>query len=239
MLIGEIIKAARIRAGYTQLELAQLLPTDVRNTAVSSWENNKSKPDIDTLIALCEILDIPIESLFPGNKEDVITGWHSPLVTSYKNAAPPIQEAICAVLKIPHVVPDAPPPKETVDLITFNWPAAAGIPIYAEDDFERRDFEARQVPRGTDFAVRIAGDSMEPTIHDGDYVFVRRQSDLHNGEVGVFMLHDESVCKRFYSTKDGVRLESDNAKYEPIVIKKNQEGFALVGKVIGWGVPED
>lgn len=98
---------------------------------------------------------------------------------------------------------------------------------------EDREYPPGVVPKGTSFAIRIDGDSMEPTIPDGAYVFVKQQPEVRNNEIGVFMLYDEATCKRYYKDKNGVKLLSDNPKYDPITIAKDAEGLGLVGKVLG------
>ena len=123
-------------------------------------------------------------------------------------------------------------------ITTFDCRAAAGIPVWVNDESEEKDFPAGVVPKGTSFAIQIAGDSMEPTIPDGCYVFVKRQPQLLPGEVGVFMLHDEAVCKRFYTDKKGILLKSDNSAYDPILIPKDLEDFGLVGKVLDFYAPD-
>ncbi|MGI6634455.1 MAG: S24 family peptidase [Christensenellales bacterium] len=62
------------------------------------------------------------------------------------------------------------PVSESVSMIVYNFPAAAGIPLYAEDDsYERLEFPASSVSAGADFGIRISGDSMEPTIPIRDF----------------------------------------------------------------------
>ena len=58
MIIGEIIKNARLTKGYTQEELGEML--GVQKSAVAKWESGRVKNiKRDTLAALSKILDIP------------------------------------------------------------------------------------------------------------------------------------------------------------------------------------
>lgn len=115
----------------------------------------------------------------------------------------------------------------------FDSPAAAGSPLYAESEFEYLDFPVSEIPEGTDFGVRISGQSMQPTIEDDAIVWVEKTVELHNGEVGVFMLNDSAVCKRLRLDDLGrvVALESDNPEYDSIR-GSDLEGFKIVGRVI-------
>ena len=65
---------------------------------------------------------------------------------------------------------------------------------------------------GADFAVKIAGDSMEPYIADGSVVYVRREP-LEDGDVGIFCVDGDMLCKQYRRDAGGdVRLLSLNRK---------------------------
>ena len=61
---GELIKNARIKKGYTQVELGDLL--GVTNKAISRWEKGDSFPNIGVIEELSRLLDI--------RKKDIIIG---------------------------------------------------------------------------------------------------------------------------------------------------------------------
>jgi repressor LexA len=82
----------------------------------------------------------------------------------------------------------------------------------------------------TIFALRVKGDSMVGVgIIDGDLAIVRRQPSAEKGEIVVALIGEEATVKRFFKEPRGVRLESANPAYEPIVSKE----AIIVGKVIG------
>lgn len=71
-----------------------------------------------------------------------------------------------------------------------------------------------------DFAVRISGRSMEPTIKDGDIVFVQKTEELNDQEIGIFVVNGDVMCKRLRE-ENGMRwLQPDNAieDYKPIML---------------------
>ena len=115
----------------------------------------------------------------------------------------------------------------------FDSPAAAGAPLYAESEYEYMEFPVNEVPGNADFGVRIMGRSMEPTIEDGSIVWVEKTMDLHNGEIGVFMLGDSAVCKRLRLDDWGrvTELASDNPEYDSITGAELKE-MKVVGRVI-------
>lgn len=62
---GELIKSARIKKGYTQVELGDLL--GVTNKAISRWEKGESFPDISVIEELSRVLDIRIQDIVIGD----------------------------------------------------------------------------------------------------------------------------------------------------------------------------
>ena len=84
----------------------------------------------------------------------------------------------------------------TVRLRLYDSPAAAGSPNPAGSSFIETEFPSAEVPGGTQFAVRISGDSMEPDIPDGSVVFLGRPDSLADGDIVVAWVDEGAVCKR-------------------------------------------
>ena len=84
----------------------------------------------------------------------------------------------------------------------YLTPAAAGMvsPAFGED-FEYLEVEG-DVPPQADFAVRLAGDSMEPYLMDGAVAYVNRDP-LENGDVGIFFLDGDMLCKQYCRDTEG------------------------------------
>lgn len=61
MTIGETIAEARKAKGMTQLDLANKM--NVTDKAVSKWERGLSRPDIDSIPRLADVLGIPVDEL--------------------------------------------------------------------------------------------------------------------------------------------------------------------------------
>lgn len=62
---GELIRNARIKKGYTQVELGDLI--GVTNKAISRWEKGDSFPDISVIEELSRVLDIRIQDIVIGD----------------------------------------------------------------------------------------------------------------------------------------------------------------------------
>jgi phage repressor protein C with HTH and peptisase S24 domain len=80
--------------------------------------------------------------------------------------------------------------------------------------------------------IKVSGDSMEPTLLNGDLVLVDRGRDYLDPQGGVYAiaLDDVIMIKRVQPTGDRVRIISDNKMYEPFEVKADQ--VRVNGKVI-------
>ena len=65
MEIGKKLKKARVQSGYTQEEVAEQL--QVTRQTISNWENEKSYPDIISVISLSEVYQISLAELLKGD----------------------------------------------------------------------------------------------------------------------------------------------------------------------------
>jgi repressor LexA len=85
------------------------------------------------------------------------------------------------------------------------------------------------------FGLRIHGESMiDAGIHDGDYVFVRKQLEARRGDIVVALVGDEATCKRFFPEKDHIRLQPENSTMAPILVSKSDwRTTQILGVVVG------
>lgn len=62
--IGRFIAERRRAAGFTQMQLAEML--GITDRAVSKWENGKAMPDTSIMLGLCDALKITVNDLLCG-----------------------------------------------------------------------------------------------------------------------------------------------------------------------------
>lgn len=67
MEIGVKLKDARMRAGMTQEKVAEEI--QVTRQTISNWENEKSFPDIVSVIRLSSLYGISLDQLLKGDEE--------------------------------------------------------------------------------------------------------------------------------------------------------------------------
>lgn len=94
----------------------------------------------------------------------------------------------------------------------------AGLPMEAvENILDYEEISPDMAAHGDYFALRIRGDSMEPRIHEGDVVIVRRQPDVDSGDLAIVLVNgDSATIKRVRKLNDGIMLIPFNPSYEPI-----------------------
>ncbi len=111
---------------------------------------------------------------------------------------------------------------------------AAGTPVLAVENIETNIVFDRDFCRGANFMLRVKGDSMvNAGIVDGDYVLVKQQFSAESGEIVVALVDDEATVKRFFKEKGKITLKPENDAFPPLIIEPRQEGFRIIGKVVG------
>jgi repressor LexA len=113
---------------------------------------------------------------------------------------------------------------------------AAGGPILADESVEDVISLPRQlVGEGNLIMLRVVGESMiNAAITDGDWVVVRRESDIENGDIVAAMIESETsgdheaTVKTFKKVDGHVWLIPHNPAYVPILGDKAK----IIGKVV-------
>lgn len=239
LTFGEKIKEARKLKGFTQKQLAAKI--GAKHNSISDWENNKNKPDPDTIELLCGVLDItpnyllatesgefsPTEKLLiekyralddTGRQHvDTILNWEAERVKILTNNAVQLSD-----MRYQLTVQRS---QNRLRLYTYLGKiACAGTGFYF-DDIPTDTLEAPYM-NGADFIIGVSGDSMEPNYHDGEKLYVQKVKELTLGDVGIFTIHNECFVKEL-----GDRgLISRNPEYEDI---EGTEDVRLIGRVLG------
>lgn len=96
--------------------------------------------------------------------------------------------------------------------------------IAIPEDLKTKRFEGHLA------ASKIRGDSMEPTIFNGDTVIC---DDLGYQEDGIYAIifEGQGFVKRLQKVAGGVRIISDNQAYEAMFAKNDTEELKIIGKV--------
>lgn len=198
MNIGQKIKARRLALGLSADELGQLIGKN--RATIYRYENN-------------DIENLPTTALEPlakalGVSPSYLMGWNSPNEVD--------------LTKIKGIIP-----LKKLRRIPILGQIACGSPILAEENYIGY-FTADDKYLDSDFCLYARGDSMTGAdISDGDLVFIKKQSDVDDGEIAAVLIDDEATLKRVYKIADKVQLRADNPNYPPIDLDGTQTVIIL------------
>ena len=87
-----------------------------------------------------------------------------------------------------------------------------------------------------DYVLKVHGDSMiGARINDGDYVFIRQQPEVENGEIAAVAIGDEATLKRFYKYGDVVVLRGENPEFKELTFSGEQlTQVRILGKAVAF-----
>lgn len=179
-------------------------------------------------------------------KQDILSGLEQAHIKKYRSLDPYGKEAVDGVLDVEHRRCEAErdqahtaalhtmrerereEPEEKVIYITSWYPApmSAGTGQIAGSDGPEELELTRRPPKGTSYVAPVCGDSMAPTYHDGDRLFIRACEGIEVGQIGVFYMDGQQYIKEL---GNGV-LISHNSNYAPIPMR---EDIRCQGLVLG------
>lgn len=94
----------------------------------------------------------------------------------------------------------------------------AGYPIFAQEDIEGYA-DIPYTDEENYFFLRVSGNSMEPMIHTGDLVLIRKQRYAEDNQIIAARVNgDEATLKRYRRCGDKVFLLPENPSYDPYVV---------------------
>lgn len=136
------------------------------------------------------------------------------------------------VYQAPVPVPPGFEPLPEMDSVPLVGRIACGQPITAEQNVEG----VVSVPSQwrSDFALLCQGDSMEPSIKDGDLVAIHIQPMVENGEVAAVRIDNEATLKHVYLYSNYIELRPENPAYQSIIkIGEEMNEVKIEGKAVG------
>ena len=228
--IGERIKAARTNKNLTQGEFAKLIGAKSASV-VSSWDMGVAKPDCERLAAICQVLGVTPDNLL-GFQSDAYTTSEISVIHKYRALDDRGRTVVNNILNTEYEIVCAAVQKKKARVIRLDYytmPASAGTGTFLDseeaiDIFVPECAEAEEA----DFVLSVSGDSMEPTFHDGDKIYISKQDAINVGEIGIFVINGDAYVKELGNGK----LISHNEKYKPITLKSDDSIFCC-GRVLG------
>lgn len=232
------LKEARENKGLTQKELARL--AGVRNTAISNYEKGNSFPNVDILYKIFDALQVEPNFFFQDeiNYGVNISIDEKQLLDNFRALDNHSQYVVTTVInaekkrfnaeKINSISNNNIIELPKYRMLYYDMPVSAGTGNPLEDEYPEEIELFQKPPKGTNFIVRITGNSMEPTYKSDDKLFVIEQPDIKVGEIGIFVINGNAYVKEL--AEDG--LISHNENY-PKILLDQYSTIKCCGKVIG------
>lgn len=205
--VGDRIRQVRQEQDVTQQELADYI--GVSKQAVYKYENNiVTNIPTDKVDAIAKRLRVSPAYLM---------GWE--------------EQSAQAASKEP-TVPPGFEPMPAMDVVPLVGRIACGTPITAEQNVERMVCVPSKW-RST-FTLTCKGDSMEPRIHDGDLVAIRKQPEVENGEIAAVRIGEEATLKHVYLHENFIELRPENPAFSSIILsREDMNAVVIEGKAVG------
>jgi repressor LexA len=201
MNVGERIKQIRQILGLTQTEFASKI--GITYKMLGLYERGAYEPSEKVLKLISSVFGVSYEWLKTGQGEIF-------------EKKPSIEEIILAEQRRI---------KENSILVPLIGKAGAGFPQMKGDIEIIGYIETKKIPRVNPsdlIAVEVHGDSMEPTLQEGDKViakiYIGDGFDIPNRKIVIVADQDGELLVKRLMKKDGlILLTSDNPNYPPII----------------------
>jgi phage repressor protein C with HTH and peptisase S24 domain len=136
--------------------------------------------------------------------------------------------------------PETPAIPVVAQVRRLDVAASAGPGGLAEDDrllggelFDPRLLASLGVREDQSAVLRAQGDSMVPTIQDGDRMLIDERDRKLTAKGGVFVLRLDGalMVKRVAKAGDGIAVTSDNPEFPPIAVQA-PDAVEVLGRVV-------
>ena len=194
---GSILKNLRTSRGITQGELATML--DVSRSTVGMYETGGREPDFETMEAIADIFNVDMDYLMGRTQ-----------VERKHPISPPRKE-----------IPPGFQPLPEMMQVPLIGTIACGTPILAEQNI--KSYIGVPAAWRADFALVCHGDSMSPTICDGDVGCIRSQPEVEQGQIAAVRIGEEATLKHCYYQNGVVQLIADNPAVCPPMVYTGQQ----------------
>lgn len=203
--IGKMIVSLRNERGWTQTDLAKRLKCSKQ--AIWMYEKNQRQPSYEMLEAMADVFNVPIGFLI--SEEDRSKAMSKQVGANYI--------AVDAIVSIPIV-----------------GTIRCGPGGLAYQDIEAYVPAANVKHPAECFYLRVVGDSMEPSITEGDLALIRKQDDVESGELAAVVINgEEGTLKRVIKKDGALILQAFNPAYPPRVFTGTDiNTVRIAGKVI-------
>ncbi|VOT08624.1 cI repressor [Streptococcus pneumoniae] len=242
-ILGSSIKEVRKSKKLTQKKLAEL--TGFKQNTISNHENGNRQLDEKDIRIYAQALEVSPQYLFdlakPSSIEIIPTT--SPIQTIYDELERPRQGKVLNYAK--RQLKEQENEEETkINEVSENiirlddyrqttyrrvtGVVSAGSGSIQDDDLDMEvSFYEDEIPDDYDAIAYVVGNSMEPKIKNGDYLFIKNTQQVDYNTIGIFQVDGANYVKKL---RQGY-LESLNPDYEDIHLDESND-IRTIGEVV-------
>lgn len=216
MILGDLIKEYRREHGYSMDQFAKM--SGLSKAYISILERNVNPvnnkpviPSLETIKAVAQAINMDFNDVI------AMLDGNQPVSLKDEPEIPPGFQPMPAMTEVPLV-----------------GTIACGTPILAEQNI--KSYIGVPAAWRADFALECHGDSMSPTICDGDVVCIRSQPEVEQGQIAAVRIGEEATLKHCYYQNGVVQLIADNPAVCPPMVYTGQqlEEIEVEGLAVGF-----
>lgn len=216
MILGDLIKEYRREHGYSMDQFAKM--SGLSKAYISILERNVNPvnnkpviPSLETIKAVAQAINMDFNDVI------AMLDGNQPVSLKDEPEIPPGFQPMPAMTEVPLV-----------------GRIACGKPILAEQNI--KSYIGVPAAWRADFALECHGDSMSPTICDGDVVCIRSQPEVEQGQIAAVRIGEEATLKHCYYQNGVVQLIADNPAVCPPMVYTGQqlEEIEVEGLAVGF-----
>lgn len=122
--------------------------------------------------------------------------------------------------------------RQTKTIPLYDFAVCAGNGDFIDDSIAGEEYITEFLE--ADYALRISGESMEPTIPNHSIVVVQQTYQALHNDIIIVAVDSELMCKRYIRKGRGEFLVPDNKSPEyKEYSKRDAKSYRVLGKVIG------
>lgn len=236
-MFAENLKYLRKSHGLDQKSFADRIGRSV--STVSEWESGKYTPKAGILADIANIFNVKIDDMMSRDLSKSDASIIDNTISKMKHLNSDRQQNVYnyATHQLSEQNNNVVQLSDYTDNVehteTVYGAVSAGTGQYLDHEQPEQVVVRGPAPEH-DFAVKVVGNSMEPTFNDGQIVYVNKlvdESDIRNNQFVIAEVNGEAFIKKLSFSEDYVKLISLNPNYDDIIIH-DYDDFLIRGIVV-------
>ena len=238
--ISDNLNKLKQEKGYNQQDIVK--GSGISQSTLSQYFAGKRLPSKKNAEILADFFEVPIEVIDPrlSNSPAPTT---SPIQSIYDQLEPPRQSKVLTYAER-QLDEQKNEDKTKINEVSENiirlddylptcyrrvtGVVSAGSGSIQDDDLDMEvSFYEDEIPDNYDAIAYVVGNSMEPKIKNGDYLFIKNTHQVDYNTIGIFQVDGANYVKKL---RQGY-LESLNPDYEDIHLDESND-IRIIGEVV-------